>query len=237
MTAEERHYMVNGMDKFIEVTGEAEYEELPDIFLIDLDLAVRAAKEASAEKEVKELVNSTLNVLFENGLTEEEVSFGGRETYTPWWQRKKTGFESRNRLTIKSSNRELAYRALDAIDKYPKHKRISLNISERQPIFKADEKQMELALSDVVNNARKKADLLAQASGVKIQDVLIVQETSRSVRASGAYGDYDWGDASAFTAAAGDLGAEDTLELEPSSRISASTRTVTIKYRVRFSHT
>ena len=223
------------MEKFIEVTGEAEYEEVPEKVLIDLDLSVHAAKEEAAEKELKQLVNSNLDTLFENGLSEEEVSFGGRETYTPWWGRKKRGVESRNRLTIKTSDRERAYRALDAIDRYSNHKRITVQISERQPIFKPAEDQLEQALSNAMLDARKKADLLAQAAGAQIQAVLVVQETNRSVRASGSYGDYDWGDSSALFAGAGEAGGVEELELEPSSRISANTRIITVTYRVRFS--
>lgn len=223
------------MEKFIEVTGEAEYDELPSKIIIDVDITVQAAKKESAEKELKEILNTTLDTLFNNGLTKEEVSFGGKELYTPWWNRKKSGVESRSRITITTENRASAYEALEAIEKFSSHKRITVTIGERQPIFKADETHLSSALNEAMQNALNKAKVLARSLGVTVGKALIIQETNRSVRGSGSYGDHDWGGSGMFLETSfGEAGSAEPLEIEPASRISDSKRIVTIKYKVKF---
>ncbi len=114
------------MDKYIEVTGESEYEEYPDKMILDIDVYIRAAKVQTAKEDIKNVVNKLLDQLFKNGLKEDEVFFGGRDTYIPWWKKSKAGAETRNRITIKSSRQSLVYAALENIDQYKSDKRISV---------------------------------------------------------------------------------------------------------------
>lgn len=71
------------MSKFIEVFGESEYQEYPLKLVIDIDVSIRAVKEETAKTEIQDIVNDILDKLFENGLSKNDVTFGGRETFTP----------------------------------------------------------------------------------------------------------------------------------------------------------
>ena len=59
--------------------------------------------------------NSKYNYRFtlQPRLTKEEVYFGGRETFTPWWKRNKVGLETRNKISIKSGDKGKVYKALE----------------------------------------------------------------------------------------------------------------------------
>ncbi|MGD8912337.1 MAG: SIMPL domain-containing protein [Candidatus Thiodiazotropha sp.] len=223
------------MEKYIEVLGESEYEEIPKKIVVDLDITLRASKEDVAQKESKEIVNKALDQLFAKGLTKSEVNFGGRETFTPWWKRNKAGIETQNRITIKSDNFPLVYMALDSIDRYKDNKRIIFRVSERQPVFEPDQSQIDKALEAVIDSARNKAEILAHAANGKVGEVLEIEETKRGVRGSGSYGDYDWGDNLGITiASAAAVGAGAAEDEEPAARIEGNARTVFVKYRVKF---
>jgi uncharacterized protein YggE len=225
------------MEKYIEVFGESEYEEIPKKIIVDLDITVRASKEDVAQEELKEIVNKALNQLFSKGLSKSDVSFGGRETFTPWWKRNKAGIETQNRITIKSDDFPLVYKALDSIDRHKDNKRIIFRVSERQPVFEPDQSQIEQALEAVIESAKRKAEILANAANKEVGEVLEIEEAKRGVRGSGSYGDYDWGDYQGITIAAAPaaaVGAGSTEAEEPAARIEGNTRTVFVKYRVKF---
>ena len=72
------------MEKFVEVYGESEYDEVPKKVILDIDISVRSAKRESAQEESKDIVNKAIDQLLVKGLKESEIAFGGRETLTPW---------------------------------------------------------------------------------------------------------------------------------------------------------
>ena len=225
------------MSKFIEVFGESEYQEYPLKLVIDIDVSIRAVKEETAKTEIQDIVNDILDKLFENGLSKNDVTFGGRETFTPWWKRNKVGVETKNKITIISENRVTVYSALDKIDQYKSDKRITVSINERQPIFEAAPGDIEKAISNACDNAKKKAELLASATGVCVGKPIEIQEFKRGVRRSGSYGDYDYGDYEGITIAAASASvlSENEGEYEnPAARIEGNNRIVFIKYRIKY---
>ncbi len=75
--------------------------------------------------------------------------------------------------------------------------------------------------------------MLAQSCGSKVGKVIQSEEIKRGVRASGLYGDYDYGDYGAFAVAAAEAG-ELGEAAEPASRVAANRRVVFLKYRIRY---
>lgn len=224
------------MNNHIEVVGSASYEEHPDTFLLDVDVFVRAAKESSAQSEIKTLVNQIIDSLLQHGLTKDEVFFGGKETFTPWWKRNKSGIETRNRISIKASNQALIYQAVESIeslDCYQNNKRIRIEVDERQPIYNATEGVINDAMKQAMNDALSKAHCLAVSSGCKVGKVLEIQEMNKGIRGSGSYGDYDYGDGMFAMVAAGGSVADD-YDVDPAARLQSNARIVTLKYRVKY---
>ncbi|QUY41457.1 SIMPL domain-containing protein [Acaryochloris marina] len=217
--------------KYIEVVGEGSYQECPEQVVLDVELSVRSAKEESAGKGNRKIADALVNELLESGLTKKEIYFGGRESFVPWWKRKKAGQETRTKITIISSRRELVYQATEQINRYIDNKRITVEVSERQPVYKAPEDAEFEALEAALKNAREKAVHLAQSASCVLGEVLEIEEWKRNTRSSGSYGDPDWwGDSGAMMGAAGSAGFDD----EPASYLQGSNRTVYVKLRVRY---
>lgn len=222
------------MDHYVEVIGDSEYVEYPDKIMLDLDISVKAAKDESAERDIREIVNSTVNSLCKSGLDKEEIFFGGRETFTPWWKKNKAGVETRNRITIKSSDRYAVYTALEEMDRYKDDKRVTFTIRERQPIYVAKDEEVSVAMKLACENAFSKANCLAQACDRNVGKVLEIEEFKKGIRGSGSYGDYDYGDNDPFLALAAPAKASSLGEAEPASSLERNTRIVYLKYRVKY---
>lgn len=226
--------MENNMETFIDVVGSSEYAEYPDKIILDIDISVRAAKKDTAEKDITEVVNKTIDHLYECGLSKDEVFFGGRESYTPWWRRDKAGVETRNRITIQSSNKALVYQALETAERYKADKRIGFDIEERQPIYIAKDEDIQLAMQQAISDALSKATCLAEAAGSRVGQVLQIEEIKKGVRASGSYGDYDYGDYGSFAVGMAAGGSAEGYDDEPAARLERSSRTIFVKYRVKY---
>lgn len=217
--------------KYIEVVGEGSYQEFPEKVVLDVEFSVRAAKEESAGEENRHLANTLVNELLESGLTQKKIYCGGRESIVPWWKRKKAGQETRTKITIISSRRELVYKATEQINRYIDNKRITVDVSERQPVYKAHEGADVEALEIALQNAKEKAAYLAKLASCVLGEVLEIEEWKKNTRNSGSYGDPDWwGDSGAMMGAAGTASFDD----EPASYLEGNNRTVYVKLRVRY---
>ncbi len=232
------------MNNYIDVVGESSYWEVPTKVVLDIELFIRAAKEETAVAETREYVSRLIDELLETGLEEAELRYGGRETYLPWWKRDKAGIEIRNKVTILSARREIAYKATDAISRYPSNKRVSITIDERQPIFEPKDQAVKKALEDAFSHAREKALHLAKCANSHLGEVMAIQEWKRSARASGSYGDGDWwGDSESISyetgammmaAAPAAMRADSEAFEEPGARLVGNERKISIKLKVRF---
>jgi hypothetical protein len=228
------------MNKFIEVYGESQYQEHPVKVVMDIDISVRATTEERASEDIRVVVNKTLDSLFQSGIKRDEVSYGGREVFTPWWKRNKAGLLTRNKISIISRNRITVYKALEEIDQFKNDKRIMVEISERQPIFEPLPEDVDSAISEACQDAKAKADKLAKATGVSVGSPLEIEEFKRGTRGSGTYGDYDYGDyqgitiASAAAVGAGDISEGSDDSEVPTARIEGNRRTIFVKYRIKY---
>lgn len=217
----------------IEVIGSSTYEEHPETILLDIEVFVRASKESSALSEIKAIINQIIDNLLQNGLTKDEVFFGGKETYTPWWKSNKVGVETRHKISIKSNNKACVYQALDTIDLYQNNKRIRIEIEERQPIYTAKDGAIDKAMQLAIQDAFNKATCLAKASKSNVGDVLEIQEISKEIRGSGSYGDHDFGDSYFGIAMAGGS-VNHEADIEPAIRLEHNVRIVSLRYRVKY---
>lgn len=221
------------MSRFIEVIGQSEYEQYPSKVLLDIDVSMRVAKQEHGRQEIKTVVHEILDHLFLSGLTKDEVFFGGREDFVPWWKNSKVGMEVKSRISIKSAQKSLVYDALERLDRYTGHKRIVVRISERQPMFEAKEGVEQQAMISACQNALEKAQVLAKACGTEVGKVLEIQELSRGVRGSGSYGDHDFGDYHGIALATGSRAGDSEYD-DPATRIEGNRRVVYMKYRVKY---
>lgn len=211
--------------KYIEVVGEGSYQECPEQVVLDVELSVRSAKEESAGKRHRKIADTLVNELLESGLTKKEIYFGGRESFVPWWKRKKAGQETRTKITIISARRELVYQATEQINRYIDNKRITVEVSERQPVYKAPEGADIEALETALKNAKGKAAHLAKLASCVLGEVLEIEEWK------GSYGDPGWwGDSGEMMSAAGSV----NLNEETTSDLQGNNRTVYVKLRVRY---
>lgn len=218
---------------YIEVIGEGLYQEIPEQVILDIQLSVRAAQEETAAEDNKKFANTLINELLAHGLTQAEIRFGGRQSYTPWWKRKKAGQETRTKITVVSARRDIAYKAVDSISRYLNNKRISVEVSERQPIFKTPDGAVSQAFEAAMVNAKEKAEHLANLASCRLGNVLEIQEWRRDMRHSGSYGDSDWwGDSGAMRMAAG--AGINEFDDDPAGRLQGNARTIYIKFRVRY---
>lgn len=172
--------------------------------------------------------------MLENGLEKDELSFGGRETFTPWWRREKAGVETRNRISITSSRKVAMYSALESISRYENDKRITVQITERQPIFEPQDGAVERAMIEACEDAWKKASILSSACGREVGKAIEITEHKRDVRGAGSYGDYDFGDYAAVSVGAPAAAAILEEPAEPAARLVGNKRTIFVKYLIKY---
>lgn len=215
------------MDNFIEVVGQASYDETIRNYRAEINLAVRAAHADTAIREAGELRNHCITQLKQAGLTDAELIEGGGEVYRPWYERKKAGQETSHKILIECADLARIQIALATLEGLFDNPRYSFNFSMNRPLFGIDVNTIKQAQRAAIADARTQAELLAGACGVRITHVAQVEELVAKVSRSGMHGDEDWGGYAACMAA-GAAGAPAPIALEAASRSN------TVRYRVRF---
>lgn len=147
-------------------------------------------------------------------------------------ERIKGGINVSHKVTIRTGDRYKAYKALEKAEWLnKKDKRISIQIDERNPIFKAKDKDVLRARESACKNALEKAKSLAASLGMKVGKPLEIQEFEKESRGSGNYGDRDWGGAGLrFSAPARGGSDDDDVNIE----LKGNERIVYLRYRVNF---
>ncbi len=210
---------------FIKVSGEASYKEEPIKWIIDLIITIRAAKEETIMNDSTEYNNTVITILKENNIKDDEIFYAGKEVYIPWWKKKSSGINVSNTITIITNDRYKAYKALDKVHKLQKIQRVNFEVNEREPIFQANNNDIILAQKEACNNAKNKAEILANEFDRNIGTVIEITELNKSYRGSGNIGDYDFYGPYAVTAAASSATLEednyiDEIELKGNERIT-----------------
>ncbi len=219
-------------DNYIEVIGEAQYSEEPDTWIIDVTLNIQTANEDALITESREYKNKLVNILLSNGITEDELFYAGTDLYTPWWKKSRVGLNASHKVTIRTKDRYKAYKALEKIEELNKiSKRIVVQIDERKPFFKANDSEILNARKAACKNALIKAKDLADAFNMEVGSPIEIEEIDKGVRASGNYGDNDWG--GVYAGACGSARSVSN-EMADEVQLKGNERVVYLRYRIKF---
>jgi uncharacterized protein YggE len=216
------------MDQFIEVIGTGNAKEHVAEYRAELDISVRAAQGETANAQAIELRDRCIRQLKNSGIREDELSEGGVENRRPWFWKQKVGEETSYRILLSCKDFERMMAALRDLEPEFANKRFQLTVHMRSPRFELVQSAVDDALAEAVSNARSKAQVLAQASGVELGPVIQVEELGRRTAGSGVRGDEDWHHYPVAMA-----GAASAHEDAPEHLAEAS-RPVSWRYRVRF---
>lgn len=220
-------------NNYIEVIGEAQYSEEPDTWIIDVTINIQTASEDALITESREYKNKLVNILLSNSITEDELFYGGTDLYAPWWKKNRVGLNASHKVTVRTKDRYKAYKALEKIEELNKiSKRIVVQIDERKPLFKANDEEILNARKVACKNALDKAKDLADAFNMDVGTPIEIQEIEKGVRASGNYGDYDWGGVNAVPCCLGSR--SDDNEMMDEVQLKGNERIIYLRYRVKF---
>lgn len=219
-------------DNYIEVIGEAQYSEEPDTWIIDVTLNIQTANEDTLIAESREYKNKLVSILLSNNITEDELFYAGTDLYTPWWKKNRVGLNASHKVTIRTKDRYRAYKALERIEELNKiSKRIVVQIDERKPFFKANDEEILNARKVACKNALIKAKELADAFNMDVGSPIEIQEIDKGVRASGNYGDNDWG--GVYAVACGSSRSVNN-EMLDEVQLKGNERVIYLRYRIKF---
>ncbi|HEX8613425.1 MAG TPA: SIMPL domain-containing protein [Telluria sp.] len=219
------------MDSYIEVTGQASLVEQVNTYRADLSISVRATTTDNAINEAGALRDDCIRVLKSSGIEEGEMSEGGNAIWQPWfWKKAKPGQERAFKILIACAEAKRLYVALDALQPIFEHQRYTLSVSMLAPQFEASDDARSAAHTAAIANARKKGELIARESGVRLSGITQVEELCTATGRSGAYGDEEWGYGGMRAAGGASTGEDEPVyvELEGAKRVSK------LRYRVRF---
>lgn len=122
-------------------------------------------------------------------------------------------------------------KALSAMEKLFDNQRYKFNLNMRQPIFGTNEENRDKARSEAIKNAHAHATILAEASNLKLDGTIQIQEIRPETESSGVYGDYSWG-MGMLPAPSGSSGSYNDDEY---SNLDSANQVIKLKYKVRYS--
>jgi uncharacterized protein YggE len=168
----------NNMSKLV-VQGEGKASVAPDKATIVLGVQTRDASAAVAASENARLMNETITALLAAGVDKSEIQTSSYslgtvpedEPVTADDRQKAPEFVASNLVTVNLNNTTVVGRVLDAAVSAGSNtiQEVSFDLLDPQP-------QKDLALTLAIEDARRKAEIAAQAAGVKLGRVLEISE-------------------------------------------------------------
>ncbi len=214
---------------YIEVTGESTYEEQISLYRFELELTVRATKGDTALDEVLQLRNSVVECLHANAIRDDEIAEGGAELWRSWWWRRKVGQEAHQKILIEVDDFARFATAAAALEPLFENQRYFLAVHTQQSEFEAEEETKDESRRMALQDAKRKADLIAKETGTSLGAVLQVEQQSSTASRTGMYGDERW--RGIAIAAVGGGGSD---EGAPVVSLDGASRVVQVSYRVRY---
>lgn len=205
----------------VAVSGRVGMEAVPDVAQISVGVTSRAYTPSAAREDNAQAIGGTLEALAELGIEDKDIQTSNmnmRSVYS--WNNgvsTLTGYEMETTLTITVREMDRAGEVVDAAIAAGTNELngVQYLVSNRDEIY-------DLALTDAVEIARKKAESLAAASGRTLGMVLSIDETSSAVA---TIYDYD------MAMANPDSGSE--MAMNDSYRTSIQPGSTTIEAQVR----
>jgi uncharacterized protein YggE len=164
----------------ITVTGSAEAEAVPDLATITAGVETRADTAAEALARNSEAMSAVLAAIEAGGVARRDVQTSQLSispVYEPYSEgapeaQKVAGYEAANMVTIRVRDVARLGATVDAVTGAGANRifGIGFKVSEPKPV-------LDTARREAVADARAKAELLAEAAGVKLGPVLRIGET------------------------------------------------------------
>ncbi len=155
----------------LEVTGKSAAEELPKELAINIPLVVIDSSYMSCSKRLNTLLSELKKDLESRGIEREDLSTANYRISENFeyrqGERKRVGFKGQVNLSLKKLYQPgLVDDFLNAAEKFSLQYTVSFMLSEEQK-----EKLSKAALMQAVNDAKRKAKILADASGVRLGSI------------------------------------------------------------------
>jgi len=172
--AEESHHPM----RTIAVTGIGEASAAPDMALLNLGVETEAATAAEALRKNSAQMDATIKSLRDSGVDKKDIQTSGlnvsakydysRDNSPP----RLTGYQASNRISVKLRNLDKAGAVIDKAVSVGANRldSISFAFNDPKPITNA-------ARKDAVADARARAELYADAAGVKLGPVMQISDS------------------------------------------------------------
>ena len=155
----------------IEVTGNSAAEELPEEVVIKIPLVVIDSSYMSCSSQLNDLLTNIKKDLESKGISRKNLSTGNYAIAENFeyrqGERKRMGFKGQVNLTLnKKYKPALIHDFLQAAEKFSLQYNLWFMLSEEQK-----EKLSKAAMVQAVEDAKRKAEILARASGVRLESI------------------------------------------------------------------
>ncbi|GGE46868.1 SIMPL domain-containing protein [Actibacterium pelagium] len=161
------------------VQGRGEIAAPPDMATITVGAEARSKTAAQALDEMTKATNDVLGVLRSSGIAPQDMQTSGLSLGEVWdhqirnedGQPRLVGYSASNRISIRVKEIDQLGQVLDAVVRVgaTTFHGLSFGLQEPEPLF-------DLARVDAVADARRKAELYAQAAGVQLGPIVSITE-------------------------------------------------------------
>ncbi|WP_204114903.1 SIMPL domain-containing protein [Shimia biformata] len=161
----------------IEVTGIGTVEAAPDMAVITLGAEAQADTARDAMQQVSDITHAILSRLGRAGIAPRDMQTSDLSLHPVWSNynsgdtRRITGFSASNRVTVRVRDMLALGGVLDAVLKDGANQFSGLQFTVQNP-----KPLMQDARRAAVADAREKAELYAEAAGVKLGAVVLISE-------------------------------------------------------------
>jgi hypothetical protein len=181
--------------------GEGKTTAAPDVVTITLGVETRNVSASAAASENAKLMNSTINALLSAGLKKKDIQTSHYSLNTQTeenpaptaaTEKNKTPpeFVATNQVTARMNVSENIGKVLDAATAAGSNSVMGISFDLRDP-----KPQMDKALSEAVNDSRRKAEIMAATAGVKLGKILELSEGYSSTSSNAKRAAYSLGGA------------------------------------------
>ncbi len=161
----------------ITVTGEGKTTAAPDMAILNIGVQSNAETAAAALRENSSAMTATINKLKDLGVAEKDIQTSGLSIRPQYdYERNRTkplviGYTASNNVTVKLRDLDDAGRVIDQAVQTGANSLggISFTFADPKPLYEA-------ARKDAVAVARARAELLTEAAGVNLGQVLTIQD-------------------------------------------------------------
>jgi uncharacterized protein YggE len=190
----------DNMSKLI-CNGEGKITAVPDIVTITLGVETRNVSALAAAAENAKLMNSTINALLSAGLKKKDIQTSHYSLTTQTEEnpvptaateknRTHPEFVATNQVIARMNVSENIGKVLDAATAAGSNSVMGISFDLRDP-----KTQMDKALSEAVNDSRRKAEIMAATAGVKLGKILELSEGYSSTSSNAPKAAYSLGGA------------------------------------------